>query len=116
MDIKDQDRFGLRGSLFPKGGGVPKGPSAPLSNGTKITNAHWLALHDARNAISMMVASMAIRSIIGNDRRLLLNLDATAFQHLGGTTFKLDPAPVETMKCLVGTRTSTRGTESHVGA
>jgi hypothetical protein len=52
-------------------------------NGTKITNAHWLALHDARNAISMMVASMAIRSIIGNDRRLLLNLDATAFQHLG---------------------------------
>ena len=52
-------------------------------NGTKMTNAHWLALHDARNAISMMVASMAIRSIIGNDRRLLLNLDATAFQHLG---------------------------------
>lgn len=52
-------------------------------NATKMTNAHWLALHDARNAISMMVASMAIRSFIGNDRRLLLNLDATAFQHLG---------------------------------
>ena len=32
MDIKDQDRFGLRGSLFPKGGGVPMGPSAPLSS------------------------------------------------------------------------------------
>ena len=32
MDIKDQDRFGLRGSLFPKGGGVPMGTSAPLSS------------------------------------------------------------------------------------
>jgi len=52
-------------------------------NARKMTNAHWLALHDARNAISTNVAAMAIRSIIGNDRRLMVNLDATAFQHKG---------------------------------
>lgn len=32
MDIKDQDRFEAYHSLLKKGGGVPMGPSAPLSN------------------------------------------------------------------------------------
>ena len=32
MDIKDQDRFEAYHSLLKKGGGVPMGPSAPLSS------------------------------------------------------------------------------------
>jgi hypothetical protein len=52
-------------------------------NATKMTSAHWKALHDARNAVSMQVAAQAIRHLLGGDRRLLLNLDGTAFQHKG---------------------------------
>jgi transposase len=52
-------------------------------NATKMTNAHWVALHDARNAVSMQVAAQAIRHILGGDKHLLLNLDGTGFQHKG---------------------------------